>query len=209
MTGSGEKTGASTHPSPSSEATDLQLTEANAFSYPYYLPRAINYARISDPLMSASVFRTLANGLWFDTMITVDWMNLELNSLMTTLSNVAVSEFLITFLPKFGIFKANRMRLRMKHADSSDTMNPSSGDDRVAERMLQAQQRLEEHIESQWAEFCAYLQNPSEMPLIRFYGDNSEAFEQRISHYLQNLEVLQKLHSRLTALEEEDEDEHT
>ncbi|KAI4131865.1 MAG: hypothetical protein LQ341_006331 [Variospora aurantia] len=70
-------------------------------------------------------------------------------------------------------------------------MNPSSGDDRVAERMLQAQQRLEEHIESQWAEFCAYLQNPSEVPLIRFYGDNSEAFEQRISHYLQNLEVFQ------------------
>ncbi|KAL8968460.1 MAG: hypothetical protein Q9197_004870 [Variospora fuerteventurae] len=165
------------------------------------------YVTIAVLHIVTAVFRTLANGLWFDTMITVDWMNLELNSLMTTLSNVAVSEFLMTFLPKFGIFKANHVRLRMKPVGSSDTMNPSNGDDRVAERMLQAQQRLEEHIESQWAEFCDYLQNPSEVPLIRFYGDNSEAFEQRISHYLQNLEVLQKLHSRLIALEDEDEDE--
>ncbi|KAL8647416.1 MAG: hypothetical protein Q9210_005575 [Variospora velana] len=167
------------------------------------------YGTIAVLHIVTAVFRTLANGLWFDTMITVDWMNLDLKSLMTTLSNVAVSEFLITFLPKFGIFKANRVRLRMKHADSSDTMNPSNGDDKVAERMLQVQQRLEEHIESQWAEFCDYVQNPSEVPLIRFYGDNSEAFEQRISHYLQNLEVLQKLQSRLIALEvEEDEDEY-
>ncbi|KAI4288748.1 MAG: hypothetical protein L6R35_001987 [Caloplaca aegaea] len=166
------------------------------------------YVTIAVLYIVTAVFRTLANGLWFDTMITVDWMKLELNSLITTLSNVAVSEFLMTLLPKFGIFKANRVRLLMKHADSSDTMNPSNGDDRVTERMLQAQQRLEEHIESQWAEFCDYLQNPSEVPLIRFYGDNSEAFERRISHYLQNLEVLQKLHSRLIALEEEDEDEY-
>ncbi|KAI4091948.1 MAG: hypothetical protein LQ344_003766 [Seirophora lacunosa] len=123
------------------------------------------------------------------------------SSLVMPLFNIAVLDLLVTVmaLEKFSFFKAYLVkRCRSKPAESSNSINLSNGNDKVAERMLEAQNRLDEHIEGQWAEFCNYLQNPD---------DNSEAFERRVSQHLENLEVLQKLQDRFSAFEEEEEEE--
>ncbi|KAL9009712.1 MAG: hypothetical protein Q9173_005286 [Seirophora scorigena] len=151
------------------------------------------YGMIGALLIMVAAFRVLGKDLHLEVMTTAGSVKLSLASLVMPLFNIAILDLLVTVmvLEKSSFFKAYfAKRCRSKHAESSNTMNPSNGNDKVAERMLEAQNRLDEHIESQWAEFCDYLQNPE--------GDNSEAFEHRVSQHLGNLEVLQKLQDRFT-----------
>lgn len=134
-------------------------------------------------------------------MTTAGPVKLSLASLVMPLFKIAVLDLLVTVmvLEKSSFFKTYLVkRCGSKPAESSNSVNLSSGNDKVAERMLEAQNQLDEHIEGQWAEFCNYLQNPD---------DNSEAFERRVSEQLGKLEVLQKLQNRFSVFEEEEDED--
>ncbi|KAL8958567.1 MAG: hypothetical protein Q9193_004401 [Seirophora villosa] len=163
--------------------------------------RLYTYGVIGALLIMEPAFRVLGKELHLDVMTTAGSVRLSLASLAMPLFNIAVLDLLVTVmvLEKSSFFKTYLVkRCRSKPAESSNSNNFSRGNDKVVERMLETRNRLDEHIEGQWAEFCNYLKN---------LDDNSEAFERRVSEHLGKLEVLQRLQDRFSVFEEEVEED--